>query len=229
MTFRRQLAASVVASFAILALAACSPKQYPVAEKSMTELAADFAAGKVTSEAITAAYIARIKTEDKKINSVLALNPKALEEAKAADQRRAAGKSLGPLDGMPILLKDNIDYAGMPTTAGSLALKDNIPAKDAPMTKQLRDAGMVILGKANLSEWANFRSNYSTAGWTGVAGLTRNPYDLARTASGSSSGSGAAAAASMAAVTIGTETNGSVTGPSTVNGIVGLKPTVGLV
>ncbi len=229
MTLRKQLAASGVASFAVLALAACSPKQYPVAEKSMTELAADVAAGKVTAEAITAAYIARIKTEDKKINSVLALNPKALDEAKAADQRRAAGKSLGPLDGMPILLKDNIDYAGMPTTAGSLALKDNIPAKDAPMTKRLRDAGMVILGKTNLSEWANFRSNYSTAGWTGVAGLTRNPYDLARTASGSSSGSGAAAAASMAAVTIGTETNGSVTSPANSNGVVGLKPTVGLV
>ncbi len=225
MTLRKRLAWTVAA----IVLAACTPKQYPVAEKSMTELAADFAAGKVTSEAITNAYIARIKAEDKKINSVLAINPRAIEEAKAADQRRAAGKSLGPLDGMPILLKDNIDYAGMATTAGSLALKDNIPAKDAPMTKRLRDAGMVILGKANLSEWANFRSNWSTSGWTGVAGLTRNPYDLARTASGSSSGSGAAAAASMAAVTIGTETNGSVIGPSNANGIVGLKPTVGLV
>ena len=226
MTLRKQL---IGTSIAVLALAACSPKQYPVADKSMSELQADFAAGKVTAEAITAAYIARIKTEDKKINSVLAINPKAIDEAKAADQRRAAGKSLGPLDGMPILLKDNIDYAGMPTTAGSLALKDNLPPKDAPMTKRLRDAGMVILGKANLSEWANFRSNYSTSGWTGVAGLTRNPHDLARTASGSSSGSGAAAAASMAAVTIGTETNGSVTSPANANGIVGLKPTVGLV
>lgn len=226
MTLRKHFACL---SVAVMALAACSQKQYPVAEKSMTELAADFAAGKVTSEAITNAYIARIKTEDKKINSVLAINPKAIEEAKAADQRKAAGKSLGPLDGMPILLKDNIDYAGMATTAGSLALKDNIPAKDAPMTKRLRDAGMVILGKANLSEWANFRSNWSTSGWTGVAGLTRNPYDLARTASGSSSGSGAAAAASMAAVTIGTETNGSVTSPANSNGVVGLKPTVGLV
>lgn len=225
MTLSKHLAWTVAA----VTLAACSPKQYPVAEKSMTELSADFAAGKVTSEALTNAYIARIKTEDKKINSVLAINPKAIEEAKAADQRRAAGKSLGPLDGMPILLKDNIDYAGMATTAGSLALKDNIPAKDAPMTKRLRDAGMVILGKANLSEWANFRSNWSTSGWTGVAGLTRNPYDLARTASGSSSGSGAAAAASMAAVTIGTETNGSVVSPANSNGVVGLKPTVGLV
>ena len=230
MILRKRLAQTVFGvSVAAVALAACTPQQYPVAEKSMTELQADFAAGKVTSEAITAAYIARIKTADKKINAVLAVNPKAIAEAKAADQRRAAGKSLGPLDGMPILLKDNIDYAGMPTTAGSLALKDNIPAKDAPMTKRLRDAGMVILGKTNLSEWANFRSNYSTAGWTGIAGLTRNPYDLARTASGSSSGSGAAAAASLAAVTIGTETNGSVTSPANANGVVGLKPTVGLV
>ena len=136
---------------------------------------------------------------------------------------------MGPLDGMPILIKDNIDLEGMPTTAGSLALKDNLPPKDSPMVKRLRDAGMVILGKANLSEWANFRSNWSTSGWTGVAGLTRNPYDLARTASGSSSGSGAAAAASFAAVAIGTETNGSVTSPANVNGLVGLKPTVGLV
>ena len=227
MTLRKQLALSSVLA---VSLAACSPaKQYPVAEKAMTDLAADFAAGKVTSEALTNAYLARIKAEDKKTNSVLALNPKALEAAKAADQRRATGKTLGPLDGMTILLKDNIDFAGMPTTAGSLALKDNLPPKNSPMVQRLVDAGMVVLGKANLSEWANFRSNYSTAGWTGVAGLTRNPYDLARTASGSSSGSGAAAASSFAGVAIGTETNGSVTSPANVNGLVGLKPTIGLV
>ncbi len=228
MIYRKRLA--LTAAVALALLMACSPKPYPVAEKSMTELSADFAAGKVTSEAITAAYIARIKsTEAKKVNAILALNPKALDEAKAADQRHAAGKSLGPLDGMPILLKDNIDSAGMVTTAGSLALKDNVPLRDSPMVKRLKDAGMVILGKTNLSEWANFRSNYSTAGWTGVAGLTRNPYDLARTASGSSSGSGAATAMSLAAVAIGTETSGSVVTPANVNGIVGLKPTVGLV
>ncbi|MHB1206553.1 MAG: amidase [Rhodospirillaceae bacterium] len=228
MTFARQVAwISAIG----LGLAACSPgkESTPVAERSMTDLSADFAAGKVTSEALTRAYLARIKTEDKATNAVLAINPKALDAAKAADERHKAGKSLGPLDGMTILLKDNIDFAGMPTTAGSLALKDNLPPKDSPMVKRLLDAGMVVLGKANLSEWANFRSNWSTSGWTGVAGLTRNPYDLARTASGSSSGSGAAAASSLAAVTIGTETNGSVTSPANVNGIVGLKPTVGLV
>ena len=195
----------------------------------MTDLSADFAAGKVSSETLTRAYIARIKAEDTETRAVLAINPEALQAAKAADQRRAAGKTLGILDGMPVLLKDNIDVAGMPTTAGSLALKDNVPAKDSPMVRRLVEAGAVILGKANLSEWANFRSNWSTSGWSGVGGLARNPYDLARTASGSSSGPGVAAAMSLAAATVGTETNGSVTSPANVNGIVGLKPTVGLV
>ena len=227
MTLRKHLAWTSVLA---VSLAACSPGgQYPVAEKSMTDLSAEFAAGKVTSEQLTNAYLARIKTEDKQVNAVLALNPKAIDAAKAADERRKAGKSLGPLDGMTILLKDNIDFAGMPTTAGSLALKENFPAKSSPMVQRLEAAGMVVLGKVNLSEWANFRSNYSTSGWTGVAGLTRNPYDLARTPSGSSSGSGAAAALSLAGVTIGTETNGSVTSPANSNGVVGLKPTVGLV
>jgi amidase len=194
----------------------------------MTDLSADFAAGKVSSEELTRAYSARIKAEDTETRAVLAINPGALQAAKAADQRRAAGKTLGPLDGMPMLLKDNIDFAGMPTTAGSLALKENVRAKDSPMVRRLVEAGAVILGKANLSEWANFRSNWSTSGWSGVGGLTRSPYDLARTASGSSSGPGVAAAMSLAAATVGTETNGSVTSPANVNGIVGLKPTVGL-
>ncbi|MHB1206215.1 MAG: amidase family protein, partial [Rhodospirillaceae bacterium] len=128
-----------------LALAGCS-KPYAVAEKSVAELNADLAAGKVTSASLTQAYIDRIKTEDKVTNAVLAINPKALEAAKASDDRRKAGKTLGPLDGIPILIKDNIDFAGMPTTAGSLALKDNIPAQDAPMVHRLVEAGAVILG-----------------------------------------------------------------------------------
>ncbi len=211
-----------------LALAGCS-KPYAVAEKSVADLNADLAAGKVTSAALTQAYIDRIKKEDKVTNSVLAINPKAAEAAKASDERRKAGKLLGPLDGIPILIKDNIDFAGMPTTAGSLALKDNIPAQDAPMVKRLVDAGAVILGKTNLSEWANYRSSWSTSGWSGVGGLTRNAYDTRRTACGSSSGSGAAGALSLAALTIGTETSGSVTCPAGMNGLVGLKPTIALV
>ena len=221
----RSIAALTMAG---LMLAACS-KPYDVVEKSVAQVDADLASGKVTSEALTQAYIDRIKKEDTQIKSVLALNPKALEMARASDARRKAGKTLGPLDGVPILLKDNIDFAGMPTTAGSLALKDNIPAQDAPMTHRLIEAGAVILGKTNLSEWANYRSQWSTSGWSGVGGLTRNPYDLGRTACGSSSGSGAAGAMSFATLTIGTETSGSVTCPSAMNGLVGLKPTIALV
>ena len=211
-----------------LVLAGCS-KQYVVAEKSVEQIDADLASGLVTSAALTQAYLDRIKAEDKVTNSVLALNPKALDAAKASDARRAAGKTLGPLDGIPILIKDNIDFAGMPTTAGSLALKDNVPAQNSPLVQHLVDAGMVILGKTNLSEWANFRSRISTSGWSGVGGLTRNPYDPRRTACGSSSGSGAAGAMSFATVAIGTETSGSVTCPAGMNGLVGMKPTIALV
>ncbi len=212
-------------------LAACSPAgpTYPVAEKPLTDIAGDLEAGRVSSEAVTLSYLGRIKIEDPKVRAVLALNPKALDAARAADARRAAGQRRGPLDGVPILIKDNIDFAGMPTTAGSLALAENIPALDSPVVQRLTEAGAVILGKTNLSEWANFRSNWSISGWSGVGGLTRNPYSPARTPCGSSSGSGAAAAMSLAAAAIGTETNGSITCPSAMNGLVGLKPTVGLV
>ena len=221
----------VSATALVLGVMACSSakQSYPVAERAMTDVADDIAAKKVTSEAVVNAYLDRIKTADTKTHSILALNPKAIEAAKAADARRAAGKPLSPLDGVPILIKDNIDLAGMPTTAGSLALKDNLPPKDSPMVKRLLDAGVVILGKTNLSEWANFRSNWSTSGWSGVGGLTHNAYDLDRTPSGSSSGSGVASSLSLAGGAIGTETNGSVTSPANVSGLVGLKPTVGLV
>lgn len=213
-------------------LSACSveePQPYDIVEKSATEISADFASGLTTSEAVTTAYIERIEAVNPHIKAVISINPDALEDARASDARRAQGQLLGPLDGVPILIKDNVDVAGIANTAGSLALANNIPPNDAPMVTYLRRAGVIILGKANLSEWANFRSFGSSSGWSAVGGLVRNPYNLAYTACGSSSGSGAAGAASLAAATIGTETDGSVTCPASINGLVGLKPTIGLV
>jgi len=163
---------------------------------------------------------------DDRMNSVLAWNENAVSEQLAA---RAERNLRGPLHGMPILLKDNIETRDMPTTAGSLALVDNAPGRDAPLVARLRAAGAVILGKTNLSEWANIRSTNSTSGWSAVGGLTRNPHALDRNACGSSSGSGAAVAAGLAPAAIGTETDGSITCPAAINGIVGFKPTVGLV
>ena len=209
--------------------AAAAPR---IEERSIADLAAAMAAG-TSSAALTQAYLARIEAMDRRgpaLHAIIALNPAALAEARASDVRRRAGKPLGPFDGIPILIKDNIETAdGMATTAGSLALKDNITRRDAPLVARLRQAGAVILGKTNLSEWANIRSTSSMSGWSAVGGLVRNPYVLDRTACGSSSGSGAAVAASFAAAAIGTETDGSVVCPSSMNGLVGLKPTVGLV
>jgi amidase len=159
----------------------------------------------------------------------LLVNPNAREEARVMDAERRAGRVRGPLHGVPILLKDNIETRDMPTTAGSLALANNNPGRDAPVTARLRAAGALILGKTNLSEWANIRSTNSSSGWSAAGGLTRSPYALDRTACGSSSGSGVAAAASLAAAAVGTETNGSVVCPAQSSGLVGLKPTVGLV
>ena len=163
------------------------------------------------------------------VHAVIALNPNAMAAARASDARRAAGRALGPLDGLPILVKDNIDIAGLPTTAGSLALAQNVRSASAPVAARLVRAGAIVLGRTNLSEWANIRSEHSSSGWSAVGGLTRNPYMLDRTACGSSSGSAAAVAAGMAAAAIGTETDGSISCPSSMNGLVGLKPTVGLV
>ncbi|WP_338467704.1 amidase [Novosphingobium sp. ZN18A2] len=175
----------------------------------------------------TAAYLKRIEALDAngpRINAVIALNPDAMRQAKAAE-----GKA-GPLAGKAILVKDNIETADpMPTTAGSLALANNVTGRDAPMIARLRKAGVVILGKTNLSEWANFRSTHSISGWSGVGGLTRNPHATDRSACGSSAGSGAAVAAGFAWAAIGTETDGSITCPASLNGVVGFKPTVGLV
>ncbi len=208
------------------------PVTYKVERKPLSEVSADLAAGRVTSEALTAAYIDRIERIDRagpSLHAVLTLNPAALADARASDAARAAGRALGPLDGVPVLVKDNIETADdMPTTAGSMALAGNVTRRDAPIVARLRAAGAVILGKTNLSEWANMRSTRSISGWSGLGGQTRNPYALDRSPCGSSSGSGAAVAASLAAAALGTETDGSITCPASVNGIVGLKPTLGL-
>jgi amidase len=184
-----------------------------------------------TSRAVTQAYLDRIADLDKKLNSVIEINPDALAIADQMDRERVAGKVRGPLHGIPVLIKDNLDTADkMKTTAGSLALLDApTPKRDAFVVKQLRDAGAVLLGKTNLSEWANFRSEHSSSGWSGRGGQTHNPYILDRNPCGSSSGTGAAIAASLAAIGVGTETDGSVICPSSTCGIVGIKPTLGLV
>ncbi|AXR05038.1 amidase [Salinimonas sediminis] len=181
-------------------------------------------------EALTRGYLERISQLDSNLHSIIALNPDALEQARAMDQALATQHiSPGPLYGLPVLLKDNIETLALPTTAGSQALRTNDTRRDAPLVANLRAAGAIILGKTNLSEWANFRSESSVSGWSGVGGLTRNPYNLARSACGSSSGSGAAISADLASLAVGTETNGSIICPSAFNGIVGFKPTVGAI
>ena len=186
-----------------------------------------------TSASLVRQYLARIDATDQRgpaINAVLELNPDALSIAAQMDAERQAGKTRGPLHGIPVLIKDNIDTGDrMHTSAGSLALAGNIAARDSFVAERLRVAGAVILGKTNLSEWANFRSTHSSSGWSGRGGQTRNPYALDRTPSGSSSGSGSAAAANCCAVAIGTETDGSVTSPSAAAALVGIKPTLGLI
>ncbi|WP_260580602.1 amidase [Sphingopyxis sp. PET50] len=227
---------SLLVATALLALApaaAMPPPLPPVEGKDSTTLQAEAAAGGTGSEVMTASYLERIRELDDngaKLNAVIALFPDAMSQAHRLDRERRAGRPRGPLHGIPVLLKDNIEAAGpVATTAGSLALKDNVTNRDAPLVARLREAGAVILGKTNLSEWANIRSTASTSGWSAVGGLTRNPHALDRNTCGSSSGSTAAVAASLAPVAIGTETDGSITCPAGVNGVVGFKPTVGLV
>ena len=207
-------------------------KPLDIVEASVAELQDAMTSGRITSRALTAKYIARIKAIDKagpKINAVIELNPDALRIAAALDKERKEKGPRGPLHGIPVLIKDNIATADkMQTTAGSLALVGVKPPRDAFVVQKLREAGAVILGKTNLSEWANIRSTRSTSGWSARGGLTKNPYALDRNTSGSSSGSAAAAAASLAAATVGTETDGSIVSPSSINGIVGIKPTLGL-
>jgi len=207
------------------------PKDW--AAKSLPEIAKALAKGDVTSEALISDYLSRIDAIDNngpRLQSILTLNPDALAEAKSIDERRADGETLGSLAGVPVLLKDNIETKdNMPTTAGAVALKDNLTGRDSPLAAGLRAQGAIILGKTNLSQWANFRSNESISGWSALGGQVRNPHMLDRSPCGSSSGTGAAIAASLAAGGVGTETNGSIICPSNVNGIVGFKPTVGLV
>lgn len=205
---------------------------FPLQEATIDELQQKMASGEYSSVSITKMYLRRIEAIDKKgpaLNAVIELNPDALTIAAALDAERKADKIRGPLHGIPVLIKDNINSGDkMMTTAGSLALEGHIAAKDAFIVGQLRAAGAVLLGKTNLSEWANFRSSRSTSGWSSRGGQTKNPYLLARNPSGSSAGSGSAVSANLCVVAIGTETNGSVVSPSSINGIVGIKPTVGL-
>jgi len=202
-------------------------------EATISNLGEAMGSGRLTARAIAEKYLARIEAIDRggpALRSVIELNPEALEIADALDRERKEKGPRGPLHGIPILIKDNIDTADrMSTTAGSLALVGARPPRDAFLVSRLREAGAVILGKTNLSEWANIRSSHSTSGWSGRGGLTRNPYALDRNTSGSSSGSGAAVAANFCAAAVGTETDGSIVSPSSTCGIVGLKPTVGLV
>lgn len=202
-------------------------------EWTIAEIQSKMESGELTSRQLAEFYIRRIETLDQagpKVNSVIELNPDALTIASALDAERQADKVRGPLHGIPVLLKDNIDTADkMQTTTGSLALEGSWAMRDAGLVEKLRLAGALILGKTNLSEWANFRGRNSTSGWSSRGGLTRNPYALDRTACGSSSGSGAAVAANFCSVAVGTETDGSIICPSQTNGIVGIKPTVGLV
>ncbi|PWN06900.1 amidase [Rhodohalobacter mucosus] len=198
-------------------------------EITIDQLHEGYENGDFTIQQVTRAYLDRIESLDKdRLNSVLTVNPNALAIADSLDSELQAGEIRRPLHGVPILLKDNINTYDMPTTAGSRFMEGSVPPEDAYIARKLRENGAVIIGKTNLSEWANFHSSFSSSGWSGLGGQVNNPYDLTRNPCGSSSGSGAAASANMATLTIGTETNGSIVCPSNANGIVGLKPTVGL-
>jgi amidase len=228
--------AGALATGSLRAAADSSPAaddHFELSELSLADLQKGMESGKYTARSLAEKYLARIEAIDRRgpaLRSVIEVNPDALALADALDRERKAKGSRGPLHGVPILVKDNIATADrMATTAGSLALVGARPARDAFLVGRLRAAGALLLGKTNLSEWANARCSYSTSGWSGRGGLTRNPYVLDRNPCGSSSGSGAAVAANLCAVAVGTETDGSIIAPSAINGIVGLKPTVGLV
>jgi amidase len=190
-------------------------------------------AGDFTIREVIEAYLGRIEKIDQHgpmLNSIITINPDALSIADGLDREMVEGITRGPLHGVPVVLKDNIDtHDKMPTTAGSRALENSFPLQDSYVARKLRQAGAVIIGKANLSEWANFRGELSTSGWSGAGGQTRNPYVLSRNPCGSSSGSSVSVSANLTVLAIGTETNGSIVCPSHANGIVGIKPTVGLV
>ena len=217
----------------LLFLVACGQQERDFAEISIAELHDSMQRGEVSSEQIVKWYLERIEQIDQdgaELNSIIEINPDALTIARSLDEEWRMSGPRGPMHGIPVVLKANIDTAdSMHTSAGSLALADHVPPRDAFVVSRLRDAGAVIIAKANLSEWANFRSENSSSGWSSVGGQTHNPYDTARNPCGSSSGSAVAVAANLTTVAVGTETNGSVICPSGINGIVGIKPTLGLV
>ncbi len=228
----KNLASTATDNSASQAKAPATADDFAFSESSISDLSARMARGELSSHALTQAYLDRIAAIDDAgptLNAVIELNPDALKDADARDAERKAGRVRSPLHGIPVLLKDNIDAIPMVNSAGSLALANHRPKSDAFLVGRLRAAGAVILGKTNLSEWANFRSVHSTSGWSARGGLTRNPYALDRSTCGSSSGTASAIAASLAAAGVGTETDGSIICPSSVTGLVGLKPTVGLV
>jgi amidase len=209
-----------------------APQAFELEEVTVAQLQDGMQSGRWTARRLAELYLERIDAVDRRgpaLNAVIEINPDAIDIADGLDRERRGGRGRGPLHGVPVLIKDNIDSGDrMQTTAGSLALAGSTAPRDAFIVERLRSAGAVLLGKTNLSEWANFRGQSSSSGWSGRGGQTRNPYVLDRNPCGSSSGSGAAAAANLAALTIGTETNGSIVCPSSANGIVGVKPTVGL-
>ena len=228
---------NVLFCFLFLGFIGCneSMKQEPkidLEEITIAELQEGYKTGKFTIVEIIQAYLDRIEEIDAngpKLNSVITNNPDALEIAARLDEELKQGKSRGPMHGIPVMLKDNIDtHDKMPNTAGSIIMKNSFPLQDARVTEKLREAGAVIIGKTNLSEWANFHSSYSSSGWSALGGQTKNPYDLTRNPCGSSSGSGVAVSANLTVLAIGTETDGSIVCPANNNGIVGIKPTVGL-
>ena len=231
--FLEGVSAAAVAAGSATAAAATASTEYDPVEKSIAELSDAQAHAAVSAEALTQAYLRRIERYDRqgpKIGAVLAVNPDALSAARALDAERRAGKLRGPLHGIPLLIKDNIETRDpLPTTAGSLALASARHTQDAPVVARLRAAGAIVIGKANLSEWANFRALLSVSGWSAVGGQTRCPYDPTRNPSGSSAGPAAGTAANFCAAAIGSETDGSILAPASLNAVVGLKPTVGLV
>jgi amidase len=209
------------------------PANFKYEEQTIQQIQQGYKEGRFTIKELVQAYLDRIDSIDKRgpqLHAMIAINPDVIEIAEELDREMKAGKVRGPMHGIPVILKDNIDtHDKMATTAGSRALRNSYPLKDSYIAQRLREAGAVIIGKANLSEWANFRGQLSTSGWSGIGGQTRNPYDLSRNPCGSSSGSAVAVAANLTMVSIGTETNGSIVCPSQTNGIVGIKPTVGLI
>ncbi len=230
----RAIVAALVACLSTLPAAAAEPEDvHPagwwLAHGDVPALQELLRSGELRAEALTRAALARIEALDGELHAVVAVDPTALDQARALDRELAERGPRGPLHGIPVLIKDNIETADQPTTAGSLALAGNETGRDAPLVARLRKAGAVILGKANLSEWANFRSERSSSGWSGLRGQTRNPLDPTRSPCGSSSGSAAGVAAGYVLLAVGTETNGSIVCPASANGVVGIKPTVGLV